>query len=489
MILPTHDPQMPLLSAMHAYLAEQVAPFHTPGHKLGRGAHKSLLQDLGPAALALDLTVVPGLGDLYDRKGPIRESQRLAAALYGADESFYLVNGTTGGIYAMILAAVGPGQKIIVPRNIHRSVMGALILSGAVPVFVCPEVDPELQIAMNVTVDSVECAINQHPDAKALLMVNPTYYGVAADLARITSLAHERGLTVLVDEAHGPHFCFSADLPVQGMAAGADIVVQSTHKILGSLSQTSILHCRRDRISVPRLETMLQLTQSSSPNYILLASLEAAMAQMRETGPELVGRSVALAQTARRRINQIPGLYCFGADRVGRPGVFSQDPTKLVVTVNGLGLQGNDAEMWLRYVGKVQAELSDANNVLFLITMADAENSINLLISALAALSAECSGRPESRRMLFEPMPDMAAPIALTPREAVFSRQERLDFSAAAGRICAETITSYPPGIPVLFPGERITPEAVSYCRALRDQGFTILGPEDPSLNTVGVVA
>ena len=259
------DLHMPLLAAMQGYLAEQVTPFHTPGHKAGRGAHEVLLQQLGPTALSLDLTVVPGLGDLFDRQGPIRESQQLAAALYGADESYYLVNGTTGGIYAMILATVGPGEKIIVPRNIHRSVMGGLILSGARPVFVQPVVDPQLQIAMNVTTESVAAAIREHPDAKAVLLVNPTYYGVAADIAGITELAHRHGLLVLVDEAHGPHFHFSTELPVDGMQAGADIVVQSTHKILGALSQASLLHCRRQRISVPRLETMLQLTQSRAP--------------------------------------------------------------------------------------------------------------------------------------------------------------------------------------------------------------------------------
>ena len=236
-LLNRHDPQMPLMAAMQGYLAEQVLPFHTPGHKAGRGAHESLLQKMGPEALAMDLTVVPGLGDLFDKQGPIRESQKLAAALYGADESFFLVNGTTCGIYAMILATVGPGEKVILPRNIHRSVMGALILSGAIPVFVRPEVDSDLQIAMNVTTEAVESAIREHPDARALLLVNPTYYGVSADLVSLAALAHQQGMIVLVDEAHGPHFHFSPELQVQGISAGADLVVQSTHKILGALSQ------------------------------------------------------------------------------------------------------------------------------------------------------------------------------------------------------------------------------------------------------------
>ncbi len=483
------DLHMPLLAAMQGYLAEQVTPFHTPGHKAGKGAHEVLLQQLGPAALSLDLTVVPGLGDLFDRQGPIRESQQLAAALYGADASYYLVNGTTGGIYAMILSTVGPGEKIIVPRNIHRSVMGGLILSGARPVFVQPVVDPQLQIAMNVTKESVAAAIREHPDAKAVLLVNPTYYGVAADVAGITELAHRHGMLALVDEAHGPHFHFSTELPVDGIRAGADIVVQSTHKILGALSQASLLHCRRERISVPRLETMLQLTQSSSPNYILLASLEVAIRQMAEAGPELVERSIRLARSARDRIQEIPGLLCFGAERTGAPGVFAHDPTKLAVTVSGLGIQGNDAEMWLRCVGKVQAELSDWNNVLFLITLADDQAAVDRLVDALQELSREHAGGVAHSQSLLMPLPTEEILLALSPREAMFSRREPVSFAAAAGRICAETVTCYPPGIPILVPGEQITPAVVCYCQTLRQQGYTILGPEDPTLNTLEVVA
>ena len=481
--------QMPLLAAMQGYLAEQVLPFHTPGHKAGKGAHESLQQYLGPDALAMDLAVVPGLNDLFEKQGPIRESQQLTASLYGADESYFLINGTTGGIYAMILATVGPGEKIIVPRNIHRSVMGALILSGAVPVFVRPEVDGALQIAMNVPLESYELAIHQNPDAKALLVINPTYYGVSADIAAITALSHQHGLTVLVDEAHGPHFHFSKQLPLQGITAGADLVVQSTHKILGALSQASLLHCRRARINIPRLETMLQLVQSSSPNYILLASLEAAVTQMRESGELLVGRSLALSHTARSCINEIPGLYCFGAEKLGGPGVFGLDATKLVVNVRGIGIHGNDAEIWLRRFGKVQAELSDMNNLLFLVTLADDEASMNQLLQALTALSAEYADGMEKTAEPLATLPDAATALFLSPREAVFSKQERVSFSDSAGRICAETITSYPPGIPILFPGEQITPAAITYCQALQRQGFTILGPEDPALNTVEVVA
>lgn len=481
--------QTPILDSLQNYLAEQVWPFHTPGHKLGKGAHSGLRQVMGAAALSLDLTVVPGIGDLFDKQGPVQQSQQQAAALYGADASYFLVNGTTCGIYAMILATVGPGEKIILPRNIHRSVMGGLILSGAIPVFVGAELDEQLQIAMNTTAEAYERAMELNPDAKAVLLINPTYYGVVGELERVVASAHQRDLMVLVDEAHGPHLHFSPLLPVQAISAGADLVVQSTHKILGSLSQSSILHCRRQRVSLCRLESMLQLVQSSSPNYLLLASLEAAVVQLMEGGAELIGKSVLLASQARERINRIDGLYCLGQDRVGRPGIAGFDPTKLVVTVSGLGIRGNDAAAWLRQQGKVQAELSDVNNVLFLITLADDEASIDQLVNALELLSCRYDGR--KRPFAFSGLFLTQGPtsVGLSPREVVFGPRRRVSFDQSAGLVCAETVTSYPPGIPLLFPGEVITPAAIDYCRALLGQGLTILGPEDPTLKTVEVVA
>ena len=484
-----HAANTPFLAAMQRYLAENVAPFHTPGHKLGVGVHESLRQQIGPAAFSLDLTCVPGLGDLFDKQGPIQDSQKQAAALYGADASYYLVNGTTGGIYAMLLTTVGPGEKIILPRNVHRSVIGGLILSGAIPVFVSPALDSRLQIAMNVPASSYAEAMRLHPDAKALLLINPTYYGVVAEIAAITEQAHQHGMVVLADEAHGPHLHFSAELPPSALDIGADLVVQSSHKILSAMSQASILHCRLGRIDQGRLESMLQLVQSSSPNYLLLASLEAAVAQLTEAGPQLIGQSVTLAKQARQRINQIEGLYCFGEDCIGRPGVAGVDVTKLVVTVSGLGVGGNAAETWLRQQGKLQAELSDLNNVLFLVTLADDAASLDRLVAALTQLAAEIAPDGQQAANVIMPVADIVALAAMSPRDATFARRRRMPFVESAGQIAGETVTSYPPGIPLLFPGERITAEVIAYCQVLQRQGCKILGPSDPTLSTVEVVA
>jgi arginine decarboxylase len=481
--------EMPLLTAMEQYVGEQVLPFHTPGHKMGRGAPQSMRRYLGRAALSLDLTYIPGLGDLFETAGPIRKAQENAASLYGAKASYFLVNGTTGGIYAMLLATVGPGEKIILPRNAHRSALGGLILSGAMPVFVQPAIDAAFQMAMNVSAEAMESTILDNPDAKAILLVNPTYYGVTADLKRIVDFAHRQGMVVLIDEAHGPHFPFSTALPLDGLAAGADLVVQSTHKILGALSQASLLHCNGERINRLRLESMLQLVQSSSPNYILLASLEAAVAQMAERGPELVEKTIMLAERARRQLRSVPGLECLEGKQMGVPGSFALDVTKLTVSVRHLRMNAKTAEDWLRRVGKVQAELSEGRNLLFLITLGDNRTSLKRLVDALTALAGEENLRQLPETEVSAVIPDLSTSVAISPREAIFGSQTRVDFSRSAGRICAEAIISYPPGIPNLLPGERITSDIIKYCKSLQRQGSVILGPEDPSLATIGVVA
>lgn len=480
---------MPLLASLQKYLSEQVLSFHTPGHKNGKGAHWTLRQWLGESALAHDLTVVPGIGDLFDKQGSVRAAQHQAALLYGADASYFLINGTTGGILAMVLTTVGPEEKIILPRNVHRSVVAGLVLAGAMPVFVDPAVDPDLQIVMNTPVQAYERAMELHPDAKAVMLLNPTYYGVTTDLAAVVRLAHRQDMTVLVDEAHGPHLHFSDRLPQSGLSAGADLVVQSTHKVLGSLSQSSILHCQGTRVNLGRLETMLQLVQSSSPNYLLLASLEAAIAQLTEAGERLVAESIRLAEQGREQINAISGLYCLGRERLGQAGIQDLDPTKLTVRVDQLGLRGNQAANWLRTRGKVQAELADASNLLFLITLGDDAVSVDRLVAALADLACQYDGIRNHDVFPQLPLsPDISVP-ALTPRQAVFATHQRIPFSESCGRISAETVTSYPPGIPLLFPGEVITAQAIEYCQALQRQEFTILGPQDPTLQMLEVVA
>lgn len=483
--------ETPLLSAMLHYVKDQVVPFHTPGHKQGKGMHPLLEEIVGRDTLALDLALMEELDDFHEPHGCIMQAQDLAAHLYGADHSFFVINGTTGGIYAMILTIAGPGDKIIVPRNAHRSIIGGIILSGATPVFIQPEVDHELGLAMGVTAETVAAAIGQHPDAKGVLIINPTYYGVATDLKQIVDLVHAHDMVVIVDEAHGPHLKFDDRLPLQALDAGADICAQSTHKIIGAMTQCSMVHCREGRISVPRLKAMLQLVQSTSPNYILLASLDVARLQMAQQGRELIGKAVELAEWTRREINTIPGLTCFGDEKIGSPGVYSIDPTKITVTVKGLGLRGAEAERILRHQYNIQVELSDMYNILFLITLGDTQSEASALVAALRELAAKhartCDFSALDKACMAVNYPE-PPPGVISPREALFGNQCTVPFKASAGHICAEIVTFYPPGIPLLCPGERITPEVIQYCNQLQQAGLHISGPEDYTLKTIKVV-
>jgi len=481
----------PLLAAMTHYVQDGALPFHTPGHKQGKGMHASLEKILGREALALDLALMHELDDLHEPHGCIKAAQDLAAELYGADHSFFVINGTTGGIYAMILTIAGPEEKIIVPRNAHRSIIGGIILSGAIPVFMQPEVDYDLGLAMGVTPETVKRTLKEHPDAKGVLIINPTYYGVATDLKKIVDIVHSYHMPVVVDEAHGPHLKFHPDLPVQAMDAGADICAQSTHKIIGAMTQCSMLHCREGLINVPRLKAMLQLVQSTSPNYILMASLDVARMQMAVEGHDLISRSIALAEWARQEINKIPGLYCFGREKMGNPGMFKLDPTKVTVTVKGLGLKGAEAERILRHEYKIQAELSDMYNLLFLITMGDSKREVRALVEALRGLASYYSGRRDFTRVSkVSATVNYAAPPeqVMSPRQALFGHTRSIPFRNSVGQVCAEIVTFYPPGIPLVCPGERITQDVIESCSRLQNAGLHISGPEDYTLQTIKVV-
>jgi arginine decarboxylase len=483
--------RMPLLDAMVHYVAEEALPFHTPGHKQGKGMAAPFTAVMGSKMLRYDVSLMSELDDLHQPQGCIKEAEQLVAELYGADDSFFVVNGTTGGIQAMILAIAGPGDKIIVPRNAHRSIVSGIILSGAIPIYIYPEIDDELGLAMGVTTAAVEAALKNHLDAKGVLLINPTYYGVASDLAAIVALVHSYGLPVIVDEAHGPHLKFSEKLPVSALDAGADICAQSTHKILGAMTQCSIVHCREERIDVERLKTMLQLVQSTSPNYILMASLDVARMQMGTGGPRLISETIELAEYLRREVNKIPGLLCFGSERMNRPGSYSLDPTKVTVTVRKLGITGMMAEKYLRSQYKIQAELCDMFNVLFLITLGDSKTEVDALLCALRNLAAQSSQTSNFAAMaeaVAQPMPRLPEQV-LAPREALFHSKTAISFRKAAGKVCAEIVAFYPPGIPLLCPGEKITSEMIDYCLALKQAGMNVSGPEDKLLDRILVVA
>ena len=321
----------PYFDVLLDYVDSGVIPFHTPGHMQGKGMDRALRDFLGENVLAIDLTQIRGLDDLLQPAEAIAEAQALAAEAYGAEHSFFLINGSTSGNQIMMMAALNPGEKMALPRNSHKSAMGGLIMSGVEPVWMQPEVDDALHMDHTVTPQTVRHTLDRHPDIKAVYIVSPTYYGVAADVEGIAAVVHERNLPLLVDEAWGPHFHFHPALPIDAIEAGADLCINSTHKMLGSMSQTAMLHVQGKRIKLDRLKGVVKLFLSTSPNLVLIASLDVARKQMALEGAALLTRTIEVAQDSRRRLNEIPGVYCFGAELKGKPGVFDLDPTKITI--------------------------------------------------------------------------------------------------------------------------------------------------------------
>ena len=475
----------PIPEAMRAYAGDGALAFHTPGHKQGLGAHPLLRALITPEGLREEVSLMEELDDLHEPTMCIKEAETLAAELYGADHAYLMVNGTTGATHAMLLGTLSPGDVVLVPRNAHRSLIGGLVLAGAQPVYLQPEFDAAYGIPMGVAPETVRRALAAHPEARAVALVYPTYYGVTTDLAAIAAMAHARGALLLVDEAHGAHLRFSDALPPQAIDCGADAAAQSTHKLLGAMTQGSLLLTRGPRIDAERLREAASLLQTTSPNQLLMASIDIARLQMAEQGRALVGRAVRLAGELRRAVREIPGLKTFDAAAMTRPGASGLDVTKVTVSVRGLGLTGVEAEQLLRHTYKVQCELSDAENLLFIISYADTEREVARLAEALRALAREHARTPGKREMpVLPPVPETAC----APRAAFFAAKERVPFDTAAGHIAAEQVMFYPPGVPLLAPGDRVRQAAIDYIRAMQRAGRKVVGPEDPQLRTLKVL-
>jgi len=386
----------------------------------------------------------------------------------------------------MVMSVCHPGDKIIVPRNVHKSVMSAIVFSGAIPIFIHPEVDNQLGISHGITPESVSKALQQNPDAKAVLVINPTYYGISADLKSIVEIAHAYHVPVLVDEAHGVHIHFHDELPLSAMQAGADMAATSVHKLGGSLTQSSILNIKEGLISKNHVQSMFSMLTTTSTSYILLASLDVARKRLATEGKEIIEATIQLAKKARKQINEIDHLYCVGNEILGTKATYDYDPTKLIISVKDLGITGHDAEKWLREVYNIEVELSDLYNILCIVTPGDSDQSVNQLVKALEELSNTFS-HLSSKLDVQVLLPDIPL-LALTPRDAFYAETETIPLSESEGRIIAEFVMVYPPGIPIFIPGEIITEENLNYIRTNLEAGLPVQGPEDPQLNTIKVI-
>ena len=486
----------PYFQALLDYVDAGVIPFHTPGHKQGIGMDLAFREFVGDNLLAIDLTPMPGIDDLLQPTESLLEAQQLAAEAYGADRSYFLINGSTSGNQCMMMAAVNPGDKIAVPRNAHKSMLGGLVMSGAEPVYMQPVVDEALHMDHCVTPETVEQTLREHPDVKAVYVVTPTYYGVAADIKSIVKIARAAGKLVLVDEAWGPHFHFHPDLPLSATAAKADLVINSTHKMLSAFSQCAMLHQIGPRVRVDRLEGVLKMFLSTSPNLPMVASLDVARKQMAMDGLALLSRTIELAQETRKKLNAIDGVYCFGEELKGRPGVFDLDPTKVTITVKDLGYTGYEASAILRRRYNVQVELADLFNVVALFTIGTSQEAADRLVQGVAELAREDrpvdifspSGILERRLKTGSYKLPKIPPMRMLPREAFLADTESVRFKQSKGRICAETISPYPPGIPVISPGEEVTDEIIDYLSLEIKAGVRMQGPYDRELKRIRVV-
>lgn len=473
----------PLFDAMKEYRENRIIPFDVPGHKHGRGLTE-FGQYFGTRILELDVNSMKCLDNISSPVGVIKEAEKLMAEAYSADHAFFLVNGTTAGVQAMILSACLPGEKIILPRNAHKSAINGLILSGAVPVYLQPEIDDRLGISLGVTLESVEKAIEENHDAKAILIINPTYYGIVSDIERIIDLAHDNGMAVLLDEAHGAHFNFNNELPLSGCSVGADMAAASIHKTGGSLTQSSVLLLNDGLIDCVRVKTNLNLMQTTSASYLLMGSLDLARKNLALNGERSLQKTIELAREARVAINKIPGLYAFGCDMVGRPGVFGFDETKLGIHFAEAGMSGLEAYHRLREEYGIQMELGDAYNALAILSIGDRPEDIDALVNALGKLveGEKREKLPYAKKILHNP------DVIVSPRNAFFSRMKRVRLSASPGEISGESIMSYPPGIPIVIPGERITSQMVEHIDFLKSQNGLITDASDPAVETIMVL-
>ncbi len=472
----------PVYEALERFRKQRVVPFDVPGHKRGRG-NPELVKLLGEQCVSLDVNSMKPLDNLCHPVSVIYEAEKLAADAFGAAHAYFMVGGTTSAVQSMILTACKAGDKIILPRNVHKSVINALVLCGAVPVYVNPAVDNHIGIALGMETSQVEKAMNENPDAVAVLVNNPTYYGICSDLRAIVKLAHDKGILVLVDEAHGTHLYFHEKLPVSAMEAGADMAAVSMHKSGGSLTQSSLLLANHT-VNTRYVQQIINLTQTTSASYLLMSSLDISRRNLALRGHDSFEKVSSMAEYAREEINSIGGYYAYGKDIVNGGSIFDYDVTKLSVYTRDMGLTGIEVYDLLRDEYDIQIEFGDIGNILAYISIGDRIQEIERLVGALEYIKRLYS-RTSSKLHNAE---YIAPVVAATPQEAFYADKELLPIRETAGRICSEFVMCYPPGIPILAPGEKITDEIIDYILYAKDKGCSMQGMEDPDISKLNVL-
>lgn len=472
----------PIYDALQQYIKNRIVSFDVPGHKQGKG-HKALVDAFGEKCIAMDYNSSKPLDNLTHPTGVIRQAEQLAAEAFRAGQAFLILGGTTAAVQNMIFSCCRKDDEIIMPRNVHKSAINAMVICGAVPVYVNPGVNPDFGISLGMSVEDVRLAVEEHPQAKAVFINNPTYYGVCSNLKEIVKIAHDAGMLALVDEAHGTHLYFGDNLPAAAMDAGADMSAVSIHKTGGSLTQSSML-LLSPAVDAEVVRQTINLTQTTSGSYLLMASLDIARKNLFMNGREIFKKVCSLSGYARNEINKIPGLHAFGIDIVDGDTVFDFDTTKLSIHTRAMGLAGIEVYDILRDEFGIQIEFGDIGNILAIISVGDRELEIERLLGALSEIQRRFSKEPMNMldHEYINPI------VAMSPQQAFYAAKLSVPIDKSLGRISSELVMAYPPGIPILAPGERITSEIIDYVRYAKEKGCVMTGTKDMAMINIETV-
>ncbi len=472
----------PIYEALERFREMRVVPFDVPGHKHGKG-NPELTAFLGEKCVGVDVNSMKPLDNLCHPVSVIRDAELLAADAFGAKHAFLMVGGTTSSVQSMVLSCCKQGDKIILPRNVHRSVINSLVLCGAIPVYVNPDVDRRLGISLGMSREHVRKAIAEHPDAVAVLVNNPTYYGICSDLRAIVKMAHDAGMLCLADEAHGTHFYFGDNMPVSAMKAGADMAAVSMHKSGGSLTQSSLLLIG-ENVNERHVRQIINLTQTTSGSYLLMSSLDISRRNLALRGKEVFRKVIEMAEYAREEINAVGGYYAYGRELINGDSIFDFDPTKLSVHTRDIGLAGIEVYDILRDEYDIQIEFGDIGNILAYLSIGDRMQELERLVSALAEIKRRYKKDPDG--LLSQEYIDPE--VVCSPQEAFYSQKKSIPINESSGFVCSEFVMCYPPGIPILAPGERITKDIIDYIQYAKAKGCSMTGSEDPDINNINVL-
>lgn len=472
----------PIVEALKEYRKKRIVSFDVPGHKQGKG-NKILIDTLGEKAVHIDYNSSKPLDNATHPTSVIKEAQKLMAEAFKAKEAFMMVGGTTSAVQAMIFTACKEGDKIILPRNVHKSAINALVLCGAIPIYVNPGVNKELGISLGMSTEDIKKAIEENKDAKAIFVNNPTYYGICSDIKEIVKLAHENNMLVLADEAHGTHFYFGENLPISAMEAGADMSCVSLHKTGGSLTQSSALLINNN-VNGHYVRQIINLTMTTSPSYLLMSSLDIARSQLATEGKEIFEKVRKMAEYARAEINKIGDYYAFGKEIIDKKYAHDFDTTKLCIHTRKVGLAGIEVYDKLRDEYNIQIEFGDIGNVLAIISVGDRDLEIERLIAALSELKRKYKS---DYTHLFDH--EYINPIVKhSPKQAFYSDKKSVKLQEAEGKTSAEFVMAYPPGIPIIAPGEQITEEIITYVKYAKEKGCVMQGTQDETLEHIMIM-